>query len=185
MRWMLRQPETIDQCVDSTCGCNCDFCWLEFFSLARVCNGFVMIACASELGKRVVRYSWLLGGVGVITKPDVGLDTTQPVQSVCVVPPGAGMLWLLVPGMVVGVFFNLCFVAELVDVTCWVISATRELFCKDEGVQFWHWIAEATELPPWRQSLSPGGTQTHPLAGGSWECPGRPKVWLIVTIRMD
>jgi hypothetical protein len=36
-------------------------------------------------------------GVGVITMPDAGLDTTQRME----VPPDAGVLRLLVPGMAV------------------------------------------------------------------------------------
>jgi hypothetical protein len=38
--------------------------------------------------------------------PDVGLDTTRHVESVCVIPLGAGMLRLLVPGMAVGVIIE-------------------------------------------------------------------------------
>ena len=36
----------------------------------------------------------------MITMPNAGLDTTRRVE----VPPGAGVLRLLVPGMAVGVF---------------------------------------------------------------------------------
>jgi len=66
----------------------------------------------------------------------VGLDTTQHVESVWEVPPGAGMLPQLVPGILVGVFIDHCCVADGVDVTRRVISATWELYSEDEGVEF-------------------------------------------------
>ena len=36
------------------------------------------------------------------------------------------------------------------------------------------WIVEATELPPWEESLSPAGTESRLLAGGGWELPEGP-----------
>jgi len=98
---------------------------------------------------------------------DAGLNITRHVE----VPPGAGVLRLLVPGVAVGVFIDRRCVVGGVEVTRWLISATRDLFSKDEGVQFWPWIVEGTELPPWEESLSPTGTETHLLAGGSLELP--------------
>jgi len=59
-----------------------------------------------------------------------GLDTTQCVESVCEVPPGAGVLQLLVPGEAVGVIIDRRCVAD------GVISATREVFSEDAGVEF-------------------------------------------------
>jgi hypothetical protein len=47
-----------------------------------------MIARASGLGMGIGRFSRPRRGVGVITMPDAGLDTTQRVE----VPPGAGVL---------------------------------------------------------------------------------------------
>jgi len=44
-------------------------------------------------------------------------------------------------------------VADWVEGTCWVISATRELFSEDESVEFWLGIAQAMELLPWKESL--------------------------------
>ena len=61
---------------------------------------------------------------------DVGLDTTQRVESVYEVPLGAGVLRLRVPGVAVGVIIDQHCVAD------GVISATRELFSKDDGVEF-------------------------------------------------
>jgi len=49
--------------------------------------------------------------------PDAGLDTTRRVQSVCMVPLGAGVLRLLVPGMAVGVIIDRRCVADGVEVT--------------------------------------------------------------------
>jgi len=46
-----------------------------------------MIAWASGSGMGVDRLSRPLIGVGVITMPDVGLDTERPVE----VPPGPGV----------------------------------------------------------------------------------------------
>jgi len=104
-------------------------------------------------------------GVRVITMRDAGLDTKWRVE----VPPGAAVLRLLVPSVAVGVFIDCRCVADGVEVTRWLISATRELFSEDERVEFWPWIVEGTELPPWQESLSPTGTETRLLAGGSWE----------------
>jgi len=72
-----------------------------------------MIARASGLGKGVGRFSRPQRGVGVITMPDAGLDTTRRVE----VPPGAGVLRLLVPGVAVGVFVDCRCVADRVEVT--------------------------------------------------------------------
>ena len=51
-----------------------------------------MIAWASGLGMGVGRFSTWLKGVGVQAMPDVGLDTTRHVESVCEVPPGVSVL---------------------------------------------------------------------------------------------
>jgi len=84
----------------------------------------------------VGRFSRPLRGVGVLAMPDAGLDTTRHVESVCVIPLGGGVLRLLVPGMAVGVIIDRRCVADGVEVTHSVISATRESFCEDEGVEF-------------------------------------------------
>jgi len=67
-----------------------------------------MIARASGLGMGVGRFSRPRRGVGVITMLDAGLDTTRRFE----VPPGAGVLRLLVPGVAVGVFIDRRCVAE-------------------------------------------------------------------------
>jgi hypothetical protein len=72
----------------------------------------------------------------VLAMPDARLDTTRRVESVCEVPPGAGVLRVLVPGMGVGVIIDRCCVADGVTVTRCVISATPELFSEDQGVEF-------------------------------------------------
>jgi hypothetical protein len=91
-----------------------------------------MIAQASGLGMGVGMVSGLLRGVGVITMPDAGLDTTQHVE----VPPGAGELRLPVPGVAVAVIIDRRCVADGEEVTHRLISVTRELFSEDEGVEF-------------------------------------------------
>jgi hypothetical protein len=51
--------------------------------------------------------------------PDAGLDTTRRVESVCMVPLGAGVLRMLVPGVVVvGVIIDRHCVADRVEVMC-------------------------------------------------------------------
>jgi len=95
-----------------------------------------MIARAAGFGMGVGRFSRPLRGVGVLAMPDAGLDTTRRVESVCMVPLGAGVLRLLVPGVAVGVIIDSRCEADGVEVTRCVISATRELFSEDEGVEF-------------------------------------------------
>jgi len=164
---MLQLPETIDRGLNTTCSWHCHglCCW--FSSAACVRSGFSIIARVSSPGMQVGRFSRPPSGVGVIAMPDDGLDTTRHVE----VPPGAGLLWLLVPSVAVGEFIDRCCLANGVLVMCCVISATRELFSKDVGVEFGPWIVEATELPPREESLSPAGTETRFVAGGSWEFP--------------
>jgi len=72
----------------------------------------------------------------VLAMPDAGLDTTRRVESVCVIPLGAGVLRLLVLGEAVGVIIDRRCAADGVEVTHSVISATRELFSEDEGEEF-------------------------------------------------
>jgi hypothetical protein len=79
-----------------------------------------MIARASALGLGVGRFSRPWRGVGVITMPDAELDTTQRVE----VPPGAGVLQLLVQSLAVGVFIDHHCVADGVEVMHLLISAT-------------------------------------------------------------
>jgi len=95
-----------------------------------------MIARASGFGMGVGRISRQLRGVGVLAMPDAGLNTMRRVEPVCVIPLGAGVLRLLVPGMAVGVIIDRHCVADGVEVTRSVISATQELFSEDEGVEF-------------------------------------------------
>jgi len=95
-----------------------------------------MIARASGFGMGVGRLSRPLRGVGVLAMPDAGLDTTRHIESVCMVPLGAGVLRLLVPGVAVGVIIDSRCVADGVEATRCVISATREVFSEDEGLEF-------------------------------------------------
>jgi len=75
-----------------------------------------MIMQDPGLGMGVGRISRLLRGVGALAMPDVGLGTMQRVESVCVIPLGAGVLRLLLPGVAVGVFIDRCYVADGVDI---------------------------------------------------------------------
>jgi len=51
-----------------------------------------MIARGSAFGMGVSRFSRPPRGVGVLAMPDARLDTTRRVESVCMVPLGAGVL---------------------------------------------------------------------------------------------
>jgi hypothetical protein len=84
----------------------------------------------------VGRFSRLRRGVRVLAMPDAELDTTRRVESVWKVPPGAGMLRLLVTFMAVGVFIDRCSVADGVKATYRVISAMRELSREEQRVEF-------------------------------------------------
>jgi hypothetical protein len=53
----------------------------------------------------------------VLAMPDAKLDTTPRVESVSEVPPGAGVLRLLVHGMAVGLIIHCHCVADGVTVT--------------------------------------------------------------------
>jgi hypothetical protein len=64
---------------------------------------------------------------------DARLDAMQRVESVYEVPPGAGVLQLLIPGMAYGVIIDYRCVADGVTVR---IFATQEFFSEDEGVEF-------------------------------------------------
>jgi len=50
--------------------------------------------------------------------PDAELDTTQHVESGCMVPLGAGVLRLLVPNLAVGQIIDCRCIADGVEVTC-------------------------------------------------------------------
>ena len=76
-----------------------------------------MIAQASGLAMGVGRFSRLLGGMVVLEMPDARLNTTQWVDSACEVPPGGGVLRLLVSGIAVGIFIDLHCVVGGVEVT--------------------------------------------------------------------
>jgi hypothetical protein len=54
----------------------------------------------------VGRFSKPLRGVGVLSMPDAGLDTTRRVESVCKVPAGAGVPCLLANSVALGVFID-------------------------------------------------------------------------------
>ena len=77
-----------------------------------------MIARAPGLGMGVGRFSRPLRGVGVLlAMPDAELDTTRRVESVCMVPLGAGVLRLLLPGVAVGVIIDRRCVVHGVEAT--------------------------------------------------------------------
>jgi len=153
-----------------TLRCSRNFHWLCHWlpSLARVPSGCVIMVQSAGLGMGVGRYSRPLWGVILQAILDVGQDTTQCIKSVCEVPPGAG---LIVPCGVVEVFIDRRSVADMVGVASWVISAARQLYSADEGVQCWPCIVKVTELPPWEESLSPTSAEMSLSAGRSWEFP--------------
>ena len=67
---------------------------------------------------------------------NTGLNTRRCAESVCEVPTSGGVLPLLVPGVTVGVCIDRCCVANRVKDMYSVLSATREMFSEDEGVEF-------------------------------------------------
>jgi len=73
-----------------------------------------MIVWDSGLGMRVGRFSTPLRREGVITMPDVELDSPRCIE----VPPGPGVPQLRVPGLAVRVFIDLCCFADGVVVMC-------------------------------------------------------------------
>jgi hypothetical protein len=72
----------------------------------------------------VGRFARPLRGVGVVAMVDAEQDATRRIESVSMVPLGAGVLRLLVPGIAVGVIIDRRSVADRVEVTLWRISAT-------------------------------------------------------------
>ena len=54
----------------------------------------------------------------MLAMPGARLDTTRRVESVCEVPPGAGVLRLLVTSVAVGVFIDRLSVPDGVEATC-------------------------------------------------------------------
>jgi hypothetical protein len=76
-----------------------------------------MITRPSGFGMGVGSVLRPLKGVGVLAMPDAGLDTMRRVESVCMVPLGAGVLRLLEPGVPVGVINDSGCVADRVEVT--------------------------------------------------------------------
>jgi hypothetical protein len=94
-----------------------------------------MIARTSGFGMGLGSFSRPLKREGVLRMPDARLDTMGHVESLCVIPLGAGVLRLLGLGVAVGEIIDHRCVADRVEVTHCVISATRELFSEDEGVE--------------------------------------------------
>jgi len=170
-QWILQLPKTTDRGVDTACSINCHCLCLWSKSVAFIHSRFVMIAQATGLGMRVAKMSRPLRSVGVQAMPDAGLTTMGCIESVCEHPLGAGVLLLLVSGLAVGEYIIHRCVADRVQVPHRVISATREVFSKGEGVEFWPWVLEVTELPPWEESLLPASMETSHLAGGRWYVP--------------
>jgi hypothetical protein len=77
-----------------------------------------MITRACGFGIRVGNFSCLEREVQVLAMPDAGLDTMQRIESVCMVPLGASLLQLLVPGVSVGVIIDRRFVVVMMKATC-------------------------------------------------------------------
>jgi hypothetical protein len=76
-----------------------------------------MATWVSAFRMEVDRFSRPLRAVGELPMPNARLDTTRPIECVCEMPPGAGVLRLLVPGMSVGVMSICRCVADWVEVT--------------------------------------------------------------------
>jgi translation initiation factor 6 (eIF-6) len=80
-------------------------------------SGFENIVRASGFEMGVGRFSKPLNRVGVLAMPDARLDKTRRIESVCMVPLGAGVLRLLVPSVAVGVIIDHRCVVHGVEVT--------------------------------------------------------------------
>jgi hypothetical protein len=167
---MLQLPETTDRGVDTvrSCNCHCVSFWFHFEALVH--SGCVMIAWASQFWMRENKFWRTLRWVGVWAVLDEGLDTLWNIESVCKIPSGAGVLQLLIPSSVVAVFIDCCCVADWVEVLIGVISAMGEMFCNDQGVKIFLQIFEATEHPPWEESLSPACDKTNLITGKAENC---------------
>jgi len=174
--FILRLPEPTEGGVDTACGCDCHCLYLLFIFVACIRSGFEMITWATGFSMGVARLSRLLWGVGVWTMRDAELDTMGQVESVWEVPPGGGVLHLLVPITVVGEYIDHYCGVDAMDVMCWVISVTQTLFSKDKGVEFWPGMVQATELPPWDGYLLPAGMERCLLAGWNSEFSEWPHV---------
>jgi hypothetical protein len=75
-----------------------------------------MVGQPSELRMGVGRFPRPRRDGGKLAIPDARLDTMRRVESACEVPPGAGLLQLLIPGMAVGVIIDRHCVADGVTV---------------------------------------------------------------------
>jgi hypothetical protein len=102
----LRRPETIDWGVDTTCRYNYHRLCFCILMVACICSEFVMIMQSSWLRMGVGRYSSPQRGVGVLATVDAGHNTTWHVHSISNVPPWAGVLWPILPGVAVGVYID-------------------------------------------------------------------------------
>jgi len=77
-----------------------------------------MVEQASGLRMTLGRVSRPLRGVGLLAMPDGGLDISQHIESVCKVPPGTGVLQLVVPGIAVVGFNHHYSELDKVEVAC-------------------------------------------------------------------
>jgi len=77
-----------------------------------------VIVRASGLGMGVGKFSRPLREVGVLGMLYAGLDTPRRIESVCKIPPGVGVLRLLVPGVAIGVLIDCRSITHWVEVTC-------------------------------------------------------------------
>jgi len=141
-----------------------------------------MIMWATGLGMGVGRFLRPLRGVKVLAMPHAGLDSTPGIESVCGVPLGAGVLWLLVSGMVVGVIIYHCCSSR--DGGSHLLSD----ICKARIVQ-WRWRGGVLTLH-WRGYRTPS-LRGIPLASqhgnvarsrGKLRIPRRTTLLLILTI---
>jgi len=140
--WIQRLPETIHRGIAIACSCNCHYLCFGFLHAAWVHSVVVIIARATGFGMGVRTLSRPLGWVGVLPMLDAALDITRRIESVCEVHPGAGGIRLLVFRFVGQQFIDHPHFVGWLEATCWVISATRELFCEDKWLEFRPWIVE-------------------------------------------
>jgi hypothetical protein len=95
-----------------------------------------MIMWASGLGIGVARLSRVMRRVEELGMPDVVLDTTRQVESVCEDPPGVIVLRPHVPSVATRACIECHSIVDGVEVKRCGISATPQLFSEDKGVEF-------------------------------------------------
>jgi hypothetical protein len=98
---MLQLPPTTDWGGDTAWGSHCHYLGLWFLAIACGRSEFNMITLVAGFRMGVVMVARPHTGEGVLAMGNAKLDMSWLVESVCVVPQIAGVIWLFQPGVVV------------------------------------------------------------------------------------